>query len=149
CGRPSSSRMKSSLVRLRTMSPFLSRTVASKFTTFTSAEKVFSCCARVRRPKREPSDKSAFRRETEEGMTLVKRDAERCLRVTERALFRRLQDGSSSPSHVASTQQFASTSMSRTLPARLRQPRRSYQKDLSTPRASSVKDSKAASNRRV
>src|ERR1700683_3384663 len=45
CGRPSSASMKSSLVRLLTICPFLSRTVANTLTTFTSVEKVVSFCA--------------------------------------------------------------------------------------------------------
>src|SRR6266849_6784077 len=40
CGRPSSVRMKSSLVRPFTIFPCLSRTVASTFTTFTWTERV-------------------------------------------------------------------------------------------------------------
>jgi hypothetical protein len=43
CGRPSSASVKSSLVRLWTIWPFLSRTVANTLTTFTSAENVLSC----------------------------------------------------------------------------------------------------------
>src|SRR5512135_292609 len=40
CGWPSCSSLKSSLLRLLTIWPCLSRTVASTFTTFTSEEKV-------------------------------------------------------------------------------------------------------------
>src|ERR1700722_5750192 len=40
CGLPSSSSSKSSLVRSRTILPFLSRTVTGKVTTFTSTERV-------------------------------------------------------------------------------------------------------------
>src|ERR1700736_5603339 len=43
-GRPFSDIEKSSLVRSRTISPFLVRTVASRFTTFTSVEKVVVSC---------------------------------------------------------------------------------------------------------
>src|SRR5512143_2774797 len=45
CGRPSSARVKSSLVRSRTISPLWVRTVAGTFTTFTFDEYVGSCCA--------------------------------------------------------------------------------------------------------
>src|ERR1700733_14250392 len=40
CGLPSSSSSKSSLVRSRTILPFLSRTVTGKLTTLTSTERV-------------------------------------------------------------------------------------------------------------
>src|ERR1035437_532141 len=46
--RPSSDSRKSSLVRSRTISPFLPYTLASRLTTLTSVEKVTSCAARAR-----------------------------------------------------------------------------------------------------
>src|SRR6185369_8872327 len=65
CGRPFSESEKSSLVRLRMSAPFLSTTVASRLTTFTSVEKVGSSCPCSSGPlqKREAAERTNWRRE--------------------------------------------------------------------------------------
>src|ERR1700730_18310663 len=63
-GRPSSSREKSSLVRLRTIFPCLSRTVAKTFTTLTPVVKVvLSCPLRRRATATDAAENSRWRRE--------------------------------------------------------------------------------------
>src|SRR4051812_6971397 len=86
CGRPSSSSRKSFLVRLLTICPFLSRTLAKRLTTLTSVEKAGSglfCSWPGRRMagRRESAD-SRLRRESFGDPILLLKDVRDAKRVT-------------------------------------------------------------------
>src|ERR1700693_1374013 len=83
CGLPSSASVKSSLARLRTICPFLSRPVANTLTTFTSVEKVVSlgesCWAGSRRSAKRSDTVLTSRSRREIASSMILEGTMRCL----------------------------------------------------------------------